>query len=102
MALPALDTIVFDNIGWKTMVKIQPHRDCFHNSLDICITNMGMWGVVCRMACEVRLAVSQPHYIYRSRSHAYTHLSQEPVFGGQVSYFLEYEVQFIYFMLQHQ
>ncbi|XP_021913468.1 mucosa-associated lymphoid tissue lymphoma translocation protein 1 homolog isoform X2 [Zootermopsis nevadensis] len=52
MALPAVDTIVFDNIGWKSVVKIQPHRDCFHNSLDIYITNMAQWAVVCCMACE--------------------------------------------------
>jgi hypothetical protein len=56
MALPALESIVFDNIGWESVVKIQPHRDCFHNSLDIYITNMERWAVVCRMACEVRLA----------------------------------------------
>jgi hypothetical protein len=57
MALPKVDTIVFDNVGWKSKVKIQPHRDCFHNSLDICITNMGRWTVACYMACEVRLVV---------------------------------------------
>jgi hypothetical protein len=56
MALPAVDTIVFDNVGWKSVVKIQPHKDCFHNSLDIYITNMARWAVVCCMACEVRLA----------------------------------------------
>ena len=63
MALPAVHTIVFDNVGWKSEVKIQPHRGCFLNSLDICITNMARWTVTCCMQCEVRLAVLQIHNI---------------------------------------
>jgi mucosa-associated lymphoid tissue lymphoma translocation protein 1 len=52
MALPAVHTIVFDNVGWKSEVKIQPHRGCFLNSLDISITNMARWTVTCCMQCE--------------------------------------------------
>jgi hypothetical protein len=55
MELPTVDTIEFDNIRWKSMVKIQPHRGCFHNSLDICITNVRRWIVACYMACTVGL-----------------------------------------------
>lgn len=66
MALPTVDTIVFDNIGWESMVKIQPHRDCFHNSLDIYIRNIARWAVVCRMACEVRLAALLSYHKFGS------------------------------------
>jgi len=63
MALPAVHTIVFDNVEWKSEVKIQPHRGCFLNSLDICITNMARWTVTCCMQCEVWLAIQQIHKI---------------------------------------
>jgi hypothetical protein len=71
MALPAVDTIVFNNVRWESKVKIQPHRGCFHNSLDIRITDMARWTVECCTMCEVRLALLQLHKISGSSDHGY-------------------------------
>jgi hypothetical protein len=58
---------------------------------------MERWAVVCRMACEVRLAFILWHYLYGSGLHALKCLSQERVFGGQLPYLPQYKVQLISF-----
>ncbi|KAJ4434542.1 hypothetical protein ANN_23104, partial [Periplaneta americana] len=52
MTLPALRRIKFENIEWESVVKIQPHRNCFLNSLDILINHMANWKVVFRLQDE--------------------------------------------------